>query len=136
MQMNITLRYSAFALLSIVVNLATQETSLLLYSGSYALLLSVIAGTATGLVTKYMLDKKYIFGFKPAHLAQDINKFLGYAVTGLFTTGIFWGFEFGFEYMFGGKLARYTGAVTGLTIGYFIKYRLDKHLVFVQRETQ
>ena len=134
--MNIALRYSAFALLSIVVNLATQEISLLIYGGPYGLLLSVVAGTASGLVTKYILDRKYIFGFTPAHLGQDINKFIGYTLTGIFTTGIFWGFEFGFEYLFGGKLARYTGAVLGLTIGYFIKYRLDKHLVFVPHETQ
>ena len=131
--MNVALRYSAFALLSIIVNLATQEICLRIYSGDFALLWSVIAGTATGLVTKYVLDKRYIFGFEPANLAQDINRFIGYASTGMLTTGIFWGFEFGFEYLFGGKAARYSGAVAGLTIGYLIKYRLDRDLVFTHR---
>jgi putative flippase GtrA len=131
--MKLTLLYALFALLAIIVNITTQELSLALYSGANALLYSVIAGTATGLVSKYLLDKAYIFRYQSRHLGDDLTKFTAYTATGIFTTGIFWGFEFGFDYLFGSRLARYTGAVIGLSIGYFIKYRLDKRYVFMPR---
>lgn len=133
--MNFALRYRCFALVSILVNLATQQPSLAAYSDAYAMAVAVLCGTGAGLVTKYVLDKKYIFGFKPAHAAEDIGTFLLYTGTGVCTTAIFWGFEFGFDYLFNDKTARYSGAVIALTLGYFIKYRLDKHLVFVAGTT-
>lgn len=133
--MSLTLRYAAFALLSIAINILTQEASLAVYTGSYAILVSVLAGTATGLISKYLLDKHFIFQFRSAQLSEDLKKFVIYSGTGVVTTAIFWGFEFGFEYLFGTKMARYTGAVIGLSIGYFIKYRLDRRYVFSNRST-
>ena len=53
---------------------------------------------------------------------------------GVVTTLIFWGFEFTFEYLFRTKFMRYLGAVIGLSIGYFIKYNLDRRFVFNQKE--
>jgi hypothetical protein len=49
---------------------------------------------------------------------------------GLATTVIFWGFEFGFEYLFATKEMRYLGGIIGLAIGYVTKYHLDKRYVF------
>jgi hypothetical protein len=46
---------------------------------------------------------------------------------------MFWGMELGFEFWFQTRAARYLGAVIGLSIGYAVKYRLDKHFVFHQR---
>ena len=128
--MNLTFLYSAFALVSIIINLAAQDISLHLYSGTYAIAFSIFCGTGAGLVTKYILDKKFIFRYRPVVLKNDLYTFIKYTGTGVITTFIFWGFEFGFELLFANKLARYTGAVIGLTIGYVIKYQLDKHLVF------
>jgi hypothetical protein len=45
---------------------------------------------------------------------------------GLATTAVFWGFEFCFHFFFASKEMRYLGGVIGLTIGYVIKYHLDK----------
>ena len=41
--------------------------------------------------------------------------------------------EFAFQLLFGTDGMRYLGGVVGLTVGYFIKYRLDKRFVFVDR---
>jgi len=50
---------------------------------------------------------------------------------GIITTLLFWGVELGFDYFFDHHLAKYAGAITGLSLGYLIKYHLDKRFVFV-----
>ena len=128
--MNLVVRYSAFAAIAIILNLCGQELSLIIYPGDYALYISILAGTATGLISKFLLDKLYIFNYRTNSLGDDINKFVAYSATGIVTTLIFWSFEFGFEFAFASKTMRYFGAAIGLTIGYLIKYRLDKFYVF------
>ncbi|MCE1274677.1 MAG: GtrA family protein [Chlorobiales bacterium] len=51
---------------------------------------------------------------------------------GVVTTVIFWGFEFGFDHLFGTRELRYLGGMIGLGIGYVSKYHLDKQFVFRQ----
>lgn len=131
--MKLVVLYSAFAVIAILINLLSQELSLLIYPGAYALYVSILSGTATGLVSKYLLDKIYIFNYQSNSMADDISKFVAYSVTGIVTTLIFWGFELGFEFVFATKVMRYIGAVIGLTIGYLIKYHLDKRFVFSTR---
>ncbi len=88
------------------------------------------AGTGVGLVVKYILDKRYIFRFRARNVVHDSRVFLLYALMGLATTAIFWGFEFGFHHIFASKEMRYLGGVIGLAIGYLTKYQLDKRFVF------
>ncbi|HJO12831.1 MAG: GtrA family protein [Gammaproteobacteria bacterium] len=133
--MTIAMKYIVFAGLATLINLASQESSMALYQGSYALVIAMVAGTLTGLVSKYLLDKHFIFYHKTDRAAQDLSQFLFYGLTGVFTTVIFWGFELGFDFLYGTRGARYTGAVIGLAIGYLIKYRLDKRYVFVAGES-
>jgi putative flippase GtrA len=128
--MSIALKYAIFALLATMVNIASQDLALALYGGRHALVCSVLAGTATGLLVKYYLDKKYIFRFVPASIAHDGQTFILYTMMGLLTTAVFWGFEFGFEWVFRDKSMRYLGAVIGLAIGYLLKYWLDQRFVF------
>jgi len=116
------------------VNILGQEIFLFLYENAYAITLSVLAGTLVGLLTKYVLDKKYIFQFKVKSVKHDTATFILYTAMGLVTTAIFWAFEFAFEYLFQVKEMRYLGAVIGLAIGYYLKYRLDKRFVFIERE--
>ena len=52
---------------------------------------------------------------------------------GVFTTAIFWGTEYAFHLIFTTDAMRYIGGVLGLTIGYYIKYQLDKRFVFIDR---
>ena len=53
---------------------------------------------------------------------------------GIFTTIIFWGTEIIFNTLSQSPYAKYLGAVIGLSIGYVIKYFLDKKYVFIHDE--
>ena len=52
---------------------------------------------------------------------HDGRTFALYTLTGVATTLVFWGFEFGFDHIFASKAMRYLGAVIGLAIGYFMR---------------
>lgn len=131
--MSLVLRYSLFAVIATIVNLLVQELSLWVYSDRFALYVAILAGTLAGLYTKFILDKRYIFRFQTEGLGEHGKHFLLYSFMGVFTTMIFWGMELGFEFLFETKLMRYIGAVLGLSIGYWVKYQLDKRFVFVRR---
>jgi len=97
--------------------------------------MAMALGTLAGLVSKYLLDKKYIFQFMTTSHREDLRKFTLYGMTGISTTVIFWGLELGFDALIGGKTARYMGAIIGLSIGYGVKYHLDKRYVFSRQDT-
>lgn len=126
----LALVYALLALVATLVNLGVQDLAIRIWSGAYAVTIALIAGTAAGLVVKYVLDKRYIFRFRARDAAHDSKTFLLYSVMGLATTVIFWGFELGFDYLFGTKHMRYLGGAIGLAIGYVTKYYLDKRYVF------
>lgn len=130
--MKIIILYSLFAVIATVTNIGGQEITTQLYAGPYPIVLSILIGTAIGLVTKYFLDKKYIFNHNTDTVAEDSKVFVLYTSTGLITTAIFWGLEFGFDYYFQSKVFRYLGGIIGLSIGYVVKYQLDKRFVFVK----
>jgi putative flippase GtrA len=132
--MRIALKYTIFAIIATIANIGSQDISIRLYVGEHSLVVSVLIGTAVGLIVKYILDKKYIFQYQVKNVSHDTQTFALYTITGIITTAIFWGFEFGFNYLFLSKEMRYTGGIIGLAIGYFIKFQLDKRLVFVARE--
>lgn len=126
--------YTTFATIATIANIGSQEISIRIYTGIYSVVLSILIGTATGLIVKYLLDKKYIFQFQTKDAVHDTQTFILYTIMGVVTTVIFWGFEFGFDYLFQSKEMRYTGGAIGLSFGYYIKYRLDKRFVFIARE--
>lgn len=133
--MPIAIKYSCFAALATLANLLAQEISFSIYAGPYFIYLAMAFGTLAGLITKYLLDKKYIFAFKTRSTHESVKTFIGYGMTGVATTLLFWSFELGFEALIGGKTARYLGAIIGLAIGYGVKYRLDKRYVFLPQES-
>lgn len=128
--MNMAIRYIYFAVISTLVNLLFQYISFYFYNGILSLYVAMFFGTLSGLILKYILDKKYIFYHKPKNKKDDGKKFLLYSLMGVFTTFIFWGFEIGFNILFESKIAKYIGAIIGLSIGYVVKYFLDKKFVF------
>ena len=128
--MNIAVRYVSFAIFATVVNISSQYVSFYIYNGFLNLYLAMFVGTLSGLILKYILDKKYIFYYKSKSRKYDGITFSLYSLTGIITTFIFWGFEMSFDYIFEDKNAKYLGAVIGLSIGYTAKYFLDKELVF------
>jgi putative flippase GtrA len=83
-----------------------------------------------GLVSKYFLDKKYIFLDMDHSYVNNRNKFFLYSLNGILTTIIFWSSESLFYFLFQSHFAREIGAILGLTVGYILKYRLDKKFVF------
>lgn len=128
--MRLAVSYTIFAMLATAANIGSQEATIRLYFGSQAVTLSILVGTGVGLIVKYLLDKRYIFRFRPRDLGHDTRTFAVYTLTGVATTFVFWGFEFGFDLLFGTKLLRYLGGILGLAIGYWLKYHLDRRYVF------
>ena len=129
----LVLRYAAFAVVATIANLATQR--LVLHHGETGLYFAaaVGAGTIVGLVIKYALDKRWIFYDLDTGLKNHGRKFSLYAAMGLVTTTIFWGTETAFWLTWRTDLMRELGAILGLTIGYVIKYNLDRRFVFTDR---
>jgi putative flippase GtrA len=127
---NLALRYAAFAVVSTLMNVATQWTSFRLYHGIGELMVGIISGTAMGLISKYVLDKFWIFDDRSFGIAHNLHRFGRYSLTGAFTTLIFWGTEVAFALISDRESMRYLGAVIGLSIGYFAKFHLDYRFVF------
>jgi putative flippase GtrA len=127
-------RYIVFALISTFANLFLQFLSFKVYSGIGAIYLAMFVGTLSGLVIKYILDKKYIFFHEVKDKKEDAKKFALYSLMGVFTTLIFWGVEILFDHIYNTSNAKYIGGLIGLAIGYVIKYFLDKKFVFIDKE--
>lgn len=125
-------KYSIFSIFSIWVNLFFQRFffNLNFENQTEQYICALIAGTIGGLVTKYYLDKIYIFrDFRRSFTIGEML-FLRYAFNGIFTTLIFWISETAFWLAFESDRAREIGAIIGLSIGYVAKYYLDKNYVF------
>lgn len=91
---------------------------------------AVFCGTLVGLVVKYALDKRWIFDDKSTGLKAHGQKFSLYTLMGVVTTIIFWGTETAFWVIWNTDLMRELGAVLGLSVGYVVKYQLDRRFVF------
>ena len=130
----LAIKYTIFAVISTLFNLLFQYLSFLVYEGFASLYVAMFFGTLAGLIAKYVLDKKYIFYHTPTDKKDDAKKFVLYSFMGVFTTIIFWGTEIAFDTLSQDPNAKYLGAVIGLSIGYVIKYFLDKKYVFIHKE--
>ncbi len=124
----LVLRYAGFALLAMAANLGTQRAVLAFGDPAQLLLPAIALGTLIGLAVKYALDKRWIFhdrGTTPLP-----RQFALYSLMGLATTALFWGTETAFWLLWHSDAARELGAALGLTVGYVVKYRLDRRFVF------
>ena len=128
--MKIAVLYSIFAVAAIITNIGTQYLVVDIFSGSHSIELSVFVGTSVGLITKYILDKHWIFKYRTIGRAHEMRTFMLYTAMGLSTTLIFWFTEYTFQYVFENAAMRYLGGVVGLIFGYYAKYRLDYNFVF------
>jgi putative flippase GtrA len=59
-----------------------------------------------------------------------------YTVMGTATTAIFWGTETAFWMIWHTDFMRELGAMIGLSIGYIVKYNLDRRFVFADRQME
>jgi hypothetical protein len=130
--MTTLLLYILFAALSMVANLVTQE-AVFRTAPVAPLALAILAGTAAGFAVKYVLDKRWIFADPYTSGTAELRKISLYGFFSVFTTLIFWGFEVAFWAIWGTAFAKYAGAVLGLSIGYAVKFLLDRTFVFRER---
>ena len=128
MTIALALRYAGFAVIATLVNLGAQRVVLGWAGGG--LLAAMVAGTALGLLVKYLLDKRWIFDDRSTGLRAHGRRFSLYAGMGVLTTLLFWAVEAGFWWTFQTHTAREAGAVLGLALGYILKYTLDRRFVF------
>ncbi len=128
--MQLIIKYFFFAVIATSVNLLTQWPIFQFFEGEWVLYLALMVGTLTGLVTKYVLDKRWIFYYTASSTKDDLSRFGLYSLMGVFTTAIFWGTEMSFYYFFDFTGSQYVGGGLGLMVGYTAKYLLDKKYVF------
>ena len=128
--MKTALLYAFFALIATGVNLLTQWPFFAWVVEPWNLYAALFAGTLTGLVTKYALDKRWIFYYTAPSRRDDLMRFVLYSLMGVMTTAVFWGTEIAFFYLFDFSGAHYVGGAIGLSVGYTVKYLLDRRYVF------
>ena len=127
------LRYAAFAVVATIANLASQRAVLQFGETGVYFAAAVGAGTIVGLVIKYVLDKRWIFYDVETGVKSHSRKFSLYTAMGLVTTAIFWGTETAFWLICQTDMMRELGAILGLSVGYVVKYNLDRRFVFTDR---
>ena len=123
--MTLFIRYVLFCIVATLVNLVTQRVFLESVFIDYYFV-ALLLGTLTGLITKYILDKNYIFKDFDHSIKNNSKKFTLYTLNGVFTTAIFWGIESVFYFVYATTFARELGAIIVLSSGYFFKNKLDK----------
>ena len=128
------LRYAAFAVVATIANLATQRLVLQFGDTGGYFAAAVGAGTIVGLMIKYILDKRWIFYDLETGVKNHGRKFSLYTAMGLITTAIFWGTETTFWLIWQTDIMRELGAILGLSVGYVVKYNLDRRFVFTDRQ--
>ncbi len=121
--------YSLFCLISMGANIGVQLLVHIIYSGPQSLFIAMLFGTGAGLITKYILDRNWIFEHHSTDLVHETRTAMLYIIMGIVTTLVFWTVEWSFDHMLGTNY-RYLGAAVGLSIGYVAKYFLDRRFVF------
>ena len=139
--------YMLFAALSIILNLASQfivreiivsivpnfaNKEILHFE--YWFLIALGFGTVIGFLFKFIVDKFVVFEEKLSENTKEelqkttkqISMYFGFAI---FTTIIFWGFEFSFKFFLPGNWYLFGGFL-GLIVGYTVKFLLDSRFVF------
>jgi putative flippase GtrA len=134
--LNQILKYGLFVCLAISVNLLVQYLVFGMIDSPFTVYFALAVGTVAGLVLKYVLDKNYIFYDNQKGASNHVRKFSLYAFTGVFTTILFWGVELGFHHLLPWKGAQYLGGFLGLSVGYTIKYFLDRNFVFCPKSVE
>lgn len=127
--------YISFAIISSLANLLTQRIVLSILVDDLFFFVAIIFGTIVGLLIKFILDKNFIFSDNSKNINSLSKKFSIYSLMGIFSTIIFWGTETIFWIIWRQENMRELGALLGLTLGYIIKYRLDKKYVFREQKS-
>ena len=124
------IKYILFAIFATTANLLTQRIILSFSKTTFFFFIAISLGTLIGLIIKFFLDKTFIFLDKSKDFKKVGQKFSLYSSNGILSTIIFWGIESIFWIIWKTESMREIGAIVGLSIGYIMKYQLDKKYVF------
>lgn len=122
--------FIGFAAIAIIANLGAQRVVLAGLGPQAGLIWAMALGTGVGLVVKYILDKRWIFDDRSTGMIAHGRRFTLYTGMGVVTTLLFWAVEWGFWHYGRTQFWREAGALLGLTLGYGLKYVLDRRFVF------
>jgi putative flippase GtrA len=141
------LLYIIFAIICTIINIGSQLLTELLISPVNILqtvvytnlekslrvydIIKIIVGTGLGFMSKFILDKFFVFREKYENISHTFKQIIVYGILAVFTTLIFWSFQISFKLLFTFIYAEEVGAVIGLGIGYTIKFFLDRKFVFI-----
>jgi len=121
-------RYFCVASSSIVLNILIQFLSVQIYRGIFFIELSIIIATLLTMPTRYFIEKNYVFyGLQKS---SDSLSFSMYTFSAIVSTIIFWSIEYSFHLIYYSDLLRYLGGILGLSIGFIIKFFIDKLYIF------
>lgn len=102
----------------------------------YYYIIHLLAGTALGFMAKFLLDKFLVFKNEHQNMGATFKQMIIYGLFAVITTLIFWGFQISFKFIFNSDQISLIGGLLGLTIGYSVKYILDKTWVFKKNEPE
>jgi putative flippase GtrA len=128
--MTLKVRYAAFAVVATALNFAAQQGALALYRGPFDVPASIVAGTAVGFVVKYGLDKYFIFDERELEAGHMTRQVALYGLTAVASTLVFWAMEIVFWIATGDVPWKYFGGAIGISLGYVLKFLLDRRWVF------
>ncbi|HNZ27471.1 MAG TPA: GtrA family protein [Spirochaetota bacterium] len=137
--------YIAFALVSMGVNISVQIIAELVMSTfdivffqqkiygniTYGFGLKILCATIVAFLFKFLIDKHFIFQNKKDGITKNIRQLFVYGFFAIFTTLIFWGTVFIFKLFLEKIIWEIIGSIIGLSVGYTLKFFLDKKYVFV-----
>ena len=127
----IAVLYTLFAAASTGINIGSQMLFIWVYKGPFSVEISILVGTAVGMPLRFFFEKRYIFSFTSRNLVHEGQLFVFYSAMSIIATLLFWGTEYAFHLIFNTDFMRYLGGMIGLSIGFYVKYQLDKKYVFV-----
>lgn len=130
------LRYASFAVLASLANLMMQRAVFTFGVGPVVFVAALFFGTLVSLVLKYLLDKRWIFADASTGVKAHGRKLTMYTALGIITTIISWGTETAFWLTWQTVTMREIGLILGLTVGYTVKYNLDRRFVFTDRRRE
>lgn len=123
--------YFIFAIISIILNISIQELFFIFIGReSQVLAIAMVIATIVSFVFKYFMDKFYVFNSKSETKKEEVKKVFLYGFFSVFTTLIYMVVEFAFHISFSFQHKEELGAMLGLTIGYIVKYIIDKKITF------
>ena len=138
--------YITFAVISIIINTSTQLIVQTVYNHidwmmidrevfknvTYGFVFKILIATGVAFIFKYIIDKAIVFEVNGVldSKRMKIRQFGFYMLFSFITTLVFWGIVLIFKMAFKDQWAELVGTVTGLSVGYTIKFFLDSKIAF------